>query len=806
MKNKTMIAAAIMFLLASSAMAEAPKMKLDNKWTKAMGIQVADIVVTDVDGDGKDDVIVGLVNNTVITYNNYGIKIAEYTLGNASKIGRIYSMALGDVDQDGQDEVIFGLGGAKEIRTYDPHDFEFTEDFIVKQKSSVLYRVQRYKGSVFVTEKSGELVWRHATLDSTRAVDYVNSIKEGGFVIAGVGDLAMYTYNEQSTDTITDTQCIYMPHENVMSGWSTSADCNNKKKCCPTQKDCSDCSAKWDSSEEVCYIDFTEIICGDDIGDVEIIGWHYVTYKVFNSSVFFLDRNGRNRYSFPIVFRDNITHKPIELVPSGRRLLTGSKAQNVRYAMVEVNNGINGILGRDIDYDGLDELLVASRNGEFYTINITNLSSIVQEWNSYMGGEVRVVHATNLDDINDLEVIAGNNEGEILATKTNGEIIWKQMVDDAITGITSSDVEGDDSMDIIVTSRDMNMYIFDSSGNIIWTYNLGEPAYGIKVKDMDGNGLQDFVVFTTENVTRLQMNEFYIKKFRADGMYDRAYDSFSSNDYTRASVYIDMAFQMYEEIDDRDSIPKCKLLRARIDDEFKITLKKEADRFYGLSLNYYAINELDAAMNNIQRAKEIYEKIDDEVGIQKCDSLSMEIMDDKKSQRKLNADGLYTKAISLSNFGNYTGALEFLNSAIKVYDDIGFFNESIKCEAMIIGIGDKHLNMADMALKSRNFQKAIIYASTAKEIYNNIGRKDLVENANEIINLAQEGLLKPVEDLDQKSNLAFYMTIAIMVLVFLIILTKIQARPKGRTVQIEKEPVESYSEEDEIEDLELGEI
>jgi|GEM_PF-6334709 len=803
MMKRMILAAALLALLCSQVAADAPMRKLDQKWTRGTGVQIADMVITDTTGNGKDDIVVGLKNNSVVVFNNMGGKINEFYLGNASRVGSIYSMALGDVDEDGVDDIIYGLGGAKEVRTYDPHDFVFdNEDYSVESKDKVLYRVQRYHGSIYVTKVDGTLIWKHFTADSVKAVSYIRSLMDGGFVLAGVGDLVIYTFNERTDEFIPGEYCEYETTEEEMSGWATKEDCQDPDNCCPTTKRCTDCTAKWDSSQEVCYIDYTEAVCGEDISK-EKVGWHFVTYKEFNTSIMFLDRNGREQHEYGIYLRDNDSNEPIKKVPSGARIVHGGKATEKEAIMIEVDNTVTSLSAADVDHDGLNEIIAASNNGEFYVINISNFSTMHEAWKVYIGDEARVAISSNLDESEDLEVLSGNNAGTFVAADSKGKIIWKQRADDAITGVAITDVEGDDRMDVVMTSRDRQIYIIEYNGNILWRYNLKDPVYGVIVQDLDDNGLEDFVVHSFYNVTRLQTNEFYIKKFRADRMYDLAYDHFSGGDYTRASIYIDRAYQMYEEINDMDSLPKCKLLRARVDDDMTIIQKKDADRFYGLALNYYAINELDAALKNIDTAREIYTKIGDKGGIEKCNSLEAEIEDDIRKQKKLHADHLYTKAVSLSNFGNFTGAIDLSDESKIVYTENGFINETIKCDQLIIGIGDKHLNIADIALKSKNYERALTYATRAKEIYLHVENEGKAEEAAQMVALAQEGLNKgPVED-DIDPSMWYYMMTAVAVLVFLIILVRIRQRPQApQSMAPPVEDLESIMQEDEFDDLE----
>ena len=774
MKKGIIFSAFMILVFTIHCSAQTPRMEVDTRWSRSLGELIADFVVTDVDGDGRMDVIVGLSNNSVISFNHRGTKIGEYFLGNASRIGRIYSMALGDVNGNGQQEVIFGLGGARDMRTYDPHDFQFSGGSVT-HATKVLYRIERFLGSVIVTKKTGEVIWRNPTLDSVRSVGLVKTEFGSPMVVAGVGDLVLYTYNQATSEIETRSGCIYIPGGGER-GWTTQSLCLDEDNCCPTQKYCTECSASWDDEHEICHATYIEMVCGENLGPSHEIGWEYVTYRQYNGSVFFYGgTDGRLIQSHPIVLRDS-GGNPIRVRKTGRRIVTGPGTQEIRYGEVEVNNGINHMVARDINGDGRQNLLAASRNGEFYALEITNIGKTRQMWKFNLGGEVRAVEAFSRSGVLEMGIIAGNNIGEIAAVDAKGKLMWKQRIDGSVMAIEVLDIDGDETVEIVMVSQDRNIYVLDETGNILSRHNMAEPLFNLFIGDMDINGLVDIVISSERNITRLEMDETYMRRLMADRKYESAYEAYYVRDYTKASAYIDMATRLYEEIDDRAGLQRCAQLRARIDDQFRLVLKGDADKLYNLALNYYAINELDEALENIQKSRGIYSRIDDEQGIEKCDRLTNEITDDIRMQAKIRADGMYARAVSLSNFGDYMEALELLEMAGDIFEQNGFLEDSIKAETRIISIGDKHMEMADSAMDMGDYEGAIAYGNDAKEIYLRVQRDDLAQKAHELVLLAEQGPSKPFSELDPEHDMMFYMGIAILVLLFLIILINIRSR------------------------------
>ena len=815
----------ILSLLAINCQADAPRMELDIIWSKSISQEIADLVIADVNWDGKDEIIVGYKNNSVVTYDRFGNPINEFYLGNQSTIGSIYAMHLADVDEDGREEIIFGLGGAKEIRTYDLHEFEVDEKGMsIKSKDEVLYQVTRYHGAVYVTELDGKLVWRRLMQDSVKSVAYHQSEFEGGYVIAGVGDQIIYIMNERSGERMSGEVCTYNIVTDEISGWATKASCENPNNCCPDSQVCGDCTAYWDDdiinevlcdkclenkppnlckdecqTTDVCIRSYELRECRKDAtGD--IIGWQLVTYKQMNGTIHFLDKNGIEKYKYGIFLKDEQSGKIITEIPITTRIIVGKDPVSKEARFRPVDNTITSLISKDIDGDGREDIIVGSNNGEFYTLNVSNLSTIRIAWKNSMDSEVKKVNAGNIDEESHLEIVAGDNFGSIVVCDSSGEVKFRQRVDDSITDIYIADVEGDGVSDLVVTSRDRKIYVIDGTGNIIWSYNFRAPVYGVAVADIDKNEMQDFIVYSTKNITRLQTNEFYIKKFRADRLYERAYDAFSQNDNIRASIYVDTAYDLYTEINDKDSLPKCRLLRARIDESAKVEQVREAENYFNMALSYYSINDLDSALSNLEKSKMVFEKIEHAEGIRKCDELLQDIKDDSIAQRRIFADGLYIKAVTLSNFGNFTGALQLIDEAKTIYNEIEHYNETKRCDDFIVGIGDKHLRLAQSALATKTFERALSYVSIAAEIYSEIGRQDKIVEAMDLEAKIIEERDKPPENIVLDGEYTVYVigTVILMIVIVVFMLSSRNKKPKKITMKSDEDLKRIIEKEDEL--------
>ncbi|MBD3387384.1 MAG: hypothetical protein GF416_00335 [Candidatus Altiarchaeales archaeon] len=700
---------------------------MEVKWSHTVGEDIGAIAIADQNSDGKDEVFIGLQNNTVIVLDRFGTKVGEFVVGTSDKVGKIYSMDVYDVDGDHRDEIILGLGGAKETRTYEPQDYEIdTEDVSIRPKDKVLYRVIRYHGGVYVINTDGSPVWRYLTDDSVKSVHVIKGITGGkeDYIAAGVGDTAIFIYNEKSDAPIAGETCTSEDITDEESGYASEELCLDPSRCCYGLRDC---SCWWSESEEVCYRSYTKTVCTEDASGSDT-GWRYVEYKTLNGSVFFLGKDGRLKHRFDVVLLDN-NFRPVK----------------------DVDNTIRDLTSKDLNQDEEDELLIASNNGQIIALNTSNMSHIRVLWKErkafsegasgiQFGDEIRRVQAGDLNGDGFNEVVGGSNAGFLVAFDHKGQVLWKQRVDDSISDIRFSDVELDGFLDVIVAVRDGDINVYNSQGAVKWSYPTGRRLNGIRIEDLDGNDLMEVITFTSRNVTVLETTEFYIKRFRADTFYNTAYDNFETGEITTANAYLEKAEELYNEIGDKDSLMKVNLLRTRIKDEIRIKYKQDAERLYMQAMNYYAINDFENSVRKLTEAREVYRKIGDDEGVSKCDSLERTIAEDARGQRKLEADKYYNKAGILFEFGNYTGAVQLLDTAKSIYDEINHYNGSVQTDILVTKIADKNYKIALTSFETREYEKALEFAEYAGQLYKKVNYYNASVNAMNLALKANESL------------------------------------------------------------------
>ncbi|MFC2162408.1 FG-GAP repeat domain-containing protein [Candidatus Altiarchaeota archaeon] len=707
---------------------------MEFKWVYTTPGRIGALKAEDIDNDGATDILVGLYTGHLLILDQSGRYKSQFYLGNASVIGRIYSIDTADLDMDGRKEIILGLGGAKTTFTYSKSGFEAPEDGIggLRRKDVVLYKVIRNFGGIYAINNKGKHLWNYTTSDSINSVKAARRVaNEKPTIYAGLGDITTYVYNRFGSYTIRNWECEDIDIANE-STYYDLAHCN-----------CDGCNWYLNPSEPEggeCFRSYSYERCLWK--DQSAKGWNLTEEPVFNGSLLVLDSEGNLLDTKEFVYSS----------------IDGSES-------VKADNNIMDVeLGR-VTGNQVPDIIVASENGNVYVMNQTNRTDLKDLWSvqryfkitysdeklgkdSDLGIAIRSIAVNDINGDGNDDIIVGTNIGDVLSINHKGEPGWRQKIDDIVTDIEIQDIEDDGFNDIILSSRDKKVYIMDPNGNINWKHSFRNDIYGLEITDLDKNNIKEIIVYSRNNITCMQLTEFYVKRRKGMTYYTTAGDSLNLGDYTKAMIYAQKAKQMFEDINDQDNLGRTSILIDGIGDDLVEYKKHEADRYYQTALSAYSVNDFDTALQYARKSEELYKEINSENGIGIINSLVDQIKKEQLTRTKIEADGYYTKALSLKILKNITASLEYIDKAKIIYDRIKYYNGSIECTQLIIDIGNDYMRKAEHGYRTRDYPVSIEYANLAAKMYqkaeDNSSLKrveNLIEKVDtEMKNPPQEGL------------------------------------------------------------------
>ena len=761
----------LLALLSSGSCADKANILL--KWSRPSPQAIGGIDVGDYNGDGKLEVVVGTVENNYFVMDNFGNTLSSFYLGNASSLGRVYSITSGDLNGNGVSEIILGLGGARVVNTYPIRGYDVTPGGGISNVQKSLYRTIRYYGGVYALGMDGRCLWNYSDITSVRSVHYAGiSGSSPPVLAAGIGDQNSIIYAEHGQMKYDEHTCASQNFTDVVMGWGDELSCETPSICCsltgvhyvnPTTMglvpvktiDYKDCRCRWDAAEDVCYGSYTMVTCGTDAEKAEP-AWVFNEYPDRNGTILILNSAGVLQASY-------------------------------LYDGTALNSNVRCVYSSDIDGDGFKEVISGLSSNNLSVLRHTPGSSPSLRWGYNAGSEVRAVTSGRFGSDSNEVVIAGTNAGFILALSNTGGLLWRQRVDDVVTGVAVVDVDGDGANEVVAASRDRNIYVLARDGTVKWKYFVGVSLYSLKVADLDNNSLLDIIVSTTSNVTRFELSEYYVKKNRADYYYDLAYKAYNENKMTESMIYINKALELYNQIGDSEDVPRSDALLDKIKRGITLVKKGEADANYESALRFYAVNDFESATTYAQRAKSTYAELEDPTGIANVDSLLSLIDTELKTRRRFEGDAYYSKAVTFTSFGNFTAALENVRTARSIYGEVNYYEGTARCDTLTLSIADRNYDRAINSFELMNYDLALSYAVRAKEIYSSVGYYNGSAKADELIVKVNDAIKKGrTEKTGGQSEYLYYALGAAVVFVLVLAVSTARKRPAAaRTMKPE---------------------
>ncbi len=154
----------------------------------------------------------------------------------------------------------------------------------------------------------------------------------------------------------------------------------------------------------------------------------------------------------------------------------------------QATDWVTGVHAADIDNDGDIELLLGSRDGMLHILtkrgDIKWKRSLDSGWSEWIGAVFGQAYPRSKT-----RIIAGARNGSIYALDKSGELLWHTSIGDAVRQVLVADINNDSRAEVVAGSEDMWVYAFDyETGREIWKCPTQGWIRTIAVCDVDGDG------------------------------------------------------------------------------------------------------------------------------------------------------------------------------------------------------------------------------------------------------------------------------------------------------------------------------
>jgi len=170
-------------------------------------------------------------------------------------------------------------------------------------------------------------------------------------------------------------------------------------------------------------------------------------------------------------------------------VLSGTKKREQRKA--HIDTWMSSICVAAPDKRGQAEIIIGSEDKKLYIYG-SDLKTPIEMIKTNEG--IRVVRGHSPNEEQALEIVVGGLNNHVYAYTRDGECLWEYETRDNIRAVCLKDIDGDGNIEILVGSEDRNIHALDNAGHLLWRYFLPHSALSVDAADIDRDGKIEIVV------------------------------------------------------------------------------------------------------------------------------------------------------------------------------------------------------------------------------------------------------------------------------------------------------------------------
>lgn len=328
-----------------------------------------------------------------------------------------------------------------------------------------------------------------------------------------------------------------------------------------------------------------------------------------SDAVYLLEKNGKFISSCEVDTSLDPLKRRVTYVASARLLKTVSP-------QVITATDANSVYGIDIN----------NLNSQYINDFLHHRGNLKELWTYSFYNKINALKLYDTDKDGLDEILMANEDGNFYVLDNTGSMLWSFRVEGAAKDFLITDVEDDGNADILVASSSGFIYALDTTGDFEWKHDTLLPLGKIAAGDIDGDALPEIAVTTNKpEIYAFKLNQSFILKFQADNLYAQGERYFLSSSYTEAKDALVKARGLYAKIGLELDVNRAQSLISRIDAQVSEERRKLADVYYEKAQDYYISGNYDKSKSYVKMAKDIYGEFGDLDNVVKCELLEMRI-------------------------------------------------------------------------------------------------------------------------------------------------------------------------------------
>jgi outer membrane protein assembly factor BamB len=189
-------------------------------------------------------------------------------------------------------------------------------------------------------------------------------------------------------------------------------------------------------------------------------------------------------------FIDHSEQEEIVVCSSDHHVYILGGTRKITQQDIHIDAWMSSICVRVPDEQSHAEILVGSEENKLYIIRDAKETPEIIDTPE----GIRAVRAHTSSKANEPEIAVAGLGNRVYACTSSGKILWNYEARDRIPAVGIMDIKGDGNVEVLAGSEDRNIHVLDNAGRLLWRFYLPHSALTFDAADLDQDGRVEIVV------------------------------------------------------------------------------------------------------------------------------------------------------------------------------------------------------------------------------------------------------------------------------------------------------------------------